>query len=178
MNDESRDDPAYRALAAVFRQRASRILEDVRSQGLRDPEIEVFFSRSNWRKNPERCIEDAESALRLQPISAAARRSALYNLASSHVDQGRYRQALPYLEELMQIERSEITMMLLALCRQQEGNLAEAVRLANSAILDSPDRADLHIHLASIYQKLGKPGDAENHLQMARLLRLRVPQLE
>ena len=53
---------------------------------------------------------------------------------------------------------------------------AQAVRLINEAILASPDRADLHVYLASIYQKMGKSNDAGRHLQQAQLLRLKVPQ--
>ncbi len=130
----------------------------------------------HWRKNPDRCVEHAESALQSPHISPATRKSILYNLASSHFDQGRYDRALPYLEELVQSERSEISLMLLAICHQKKGNLAEAVRRINEAILASPDRADLHSYLASIYRETGKAEDAEQHLQRAKLLRLKVPQ--
>jgi len=68
--------------------------------------------------------------------------------------------------------------MLLGICYQKHGNLPEAVRLINEAILASPDRADLHIYLASIYQEMGKSQDAESHLQFARLLQSKVPQPE
>jgi Flp pilus assembly protein TadD len=77
---------------------------------------------------------------------------------------------------LTTIERSEISLMLLGICRQNQGNLSEAVRLVNQAILAAPDRADLHIYLASICQKTGKSNEAQSHLQMARCLRLKVPQ--
>jgi tetratricopeptide (TPR) repeat protein len=176
LDDESIDDPSYRALSMVFADRGRQILEEVRLQGLRDPDIDAFFSRLNWRRNPYLCIADAESALKSKHISPSTRRSALYNLASSHFDQRRFGEAFPYLEELVKLERSEISLMLLAICRQSEGNLPEAVRLVNEAILDSPDRADLHAYLASIYQKMGKSNDAESHLLLARLLRLKVPQ--
>jgi len=178
LDDESRDDPSYRALSVVFQERGRRMLDEVRSQGLRDPDVENFFSRWNWRRNPALCIADAEAALASPNIAPTTRRSALYNLASSHFDQRHYSQAFPYLKELAKIERNEISLMLLAICHQQEGNLTETVRLVNLAILDAPDRADLHKYLASIYQKMGKSNDAESHLQMARLLKLRVPQPE
>jgi hypothetical protein len=176
LNDEVRDDPSYRALSMVFQNRGAQILEEVRSRGLRDPDVEAFFSRLNWRKNPERSISYAESALGSQHISPATRRSALYDLASSHFDQRRYGQAFPYLEELAKIERNEISLMLLGICHQKHGNLPEAVRLINEAILAAPDRADLHSYLASIYQEMGKSNDAESHLQLAKLLNLKVPQ--
>ncbi len=51
LNDETRDDPSYRTLSLVFANRGRQILEEVRSGGLRDPELEIFFSRLNWRKN-------------------------------------------------------------------------------------------------------------------------------
>lgn len=178
LDDETRDDPSYRALSKVFQDRARQILEDVRSQGVRDPEVEIFFSRWYWRKNPALCIEYAESALKLPHLAPATRSTALYNLASSHFDQRRYAQAFPYLEELVKRERSEISLMLLAICHQKQGRLPEAVRLVNEAIVASPDRADLHSYLASIYQEQGKPADAERHLQRAKLLSLKVPQPE
>jgi hypothetical protein len=176
LNDESRDDPSYRALAGVFENRAQQILEQVRSTGLRDPDVETFFSRLSWRRNPDLCMAYAESVLKAAHLSPAARRTAMYNLASSHFDQRKYDQALPYLEELVRLERSEISLMLLGICRQHAGDLPEAVRLINAAILDAPDRADLHVYLASIYQRMGKTSDAESHLQRAGLLLLKVPQ--
>jgi cytochrome c554/c'-like protein/tetratricopeptide repeat protein len=176
LDDESRDDPSYRTLAVVFQNRARDVLHEVRSQGLRDPEIEAFFSRLYWRKNPALCIEYAESALKLPHVSPATRSSVLYHLASSHFDQQRYAQAFPYLQELVKLERSEISLMLLGICHQKLGNLPEAVRLINEAILASPDRADLHLYLASIYQEMGKSSEAERHLQLGKLLQRKVPQ--
>lgn len=178
LDDETRDDPSYRALASVFSNRARQILEEVRSQGLRDPEVEMLFSRLNWRKNPAQCIEYAESALKLPEISPLARSSALYHLASSHFDQRRYAQALPHLEELVKIERSEISLMLLGICRQKNGNLPEAERLIKEAIVAAPDRADLHSYLAGIYEEMGKPQEAQIHLQQAKLLQSKIPQPE
>jgi hypothetical protein len=176
LNDETRYDRFHRELSKVFHNRARLLLEEVRSRGLRDPEIEEFFSRLYWRKNAELCIEHAESALQSQQISPAIRKSAVYNLATSHFDLGRYDRASPYLEELVKSERSEMSLMLLAICYEKKGDLPEAVRLIKEAILASPDRADLHIYLASIYRKIGKAEDAEHHLQRAKLLRLKVPQ--
>lgn len=176
LDDETRDDPSYRALSLVFRDRGREILEGVRALGLRDPDTETFFCRLNWRRNPALCIQFAQSALGLPQISPQTRQSALYHLASSHFDQQRYAQALPYLQELVQLERSEITLMLLGICHQKLGDLPEAVRLVNEAILASPDRADLHTYLASVYRDLGKPDEAERHVQRANLLQSKVPQ--
>jgi Tfp pilus assembly protein PilF len=67
-------------------------------------------------------------------------------------------------------------LMLLAICHEKKGNLPEAMRLIKEAILASPDRADLHLYLASIYRRMAKSEDAEHHLQRAKLLRLKVPQ--
>jgi hypothetical protein len=176
LNDEMRYDPSYRALSRVFHDRARRLLEEVRARGLRDPEVEDFFSRLHLRKDPELCIEHAELALQSPHISPATRKSALDNLATSHFDQRRYEQAFPYLQELVKSERSEISLMLLGICHLKKGNLSEAVRLVNEAISVAPDRADLHIYLASIYREMGRSKDAERHLRRAKLLRLKVPQ--
>lgn len=176
LNDEVRYDPGYRALSKVFHDRGRQLLEDVRSKGLRDAEVEDFFARTHWRKHPALCVEHAEAALRAGPASPSVRKSALYNLATSYFDQGRYDAALPYLEELVRCERNEITMMLLAICYQKKGNLPEAVRLVTEAIRVAPERADLHDYLATVYREMGKTPDAERHLQRAKLLRLKVPQ--
>ena len=66
LNDETRYDPFYRELAKDFKERGRLILEDVRARGLRDPDVEDFFSRLNWRVNPDLCIEHAELALKAQ----------------------------------------------------------------------------------------------------------------
>lgn len=178
LDDESRGDPAYRALSVVFEDRGRQLLEAVHSQGMRDPEVEDFFSRLNWRRNPDLCIAFAQSALHSEPLSPPVRTSAMYNLASSYFDRGQYAQAFPYLKELVTMERREITLMLLAICYEREGNLQEAARLINAAISDSPGRADLHIYLASVDRKMGQSKDAESHLHMAKLLKLKVPQPE
>ena len=176
LSDETRYDPSYRELSKDFRDRGRLILEKVRALGLRDPDVEDVFSRSHWRKDPDLCIEHAELTLQSAAISPAIRKSAMYNLATSHFDQGRYDRALPYLQELAKCERNEITLMLLAICQQKKGNLPEAVHLINQAILASPDRADLHTYLATIYRQMGKSKDAEFHMQRAKLLQLKVPQ--
>jgi Flp pilus assembly protein TadD len=178
LTDETRNDPYYRELSSVFHNRARQALEEIRSRGLRDPEIEAFFSRLHWRKNPDLCIEHAEAVLRSDLASRDARKAALYDLGSSHFDQRQYGRAFPYLQELAESERNEISWMLLAICHQKKGNLPEAERLIHKAILVSPDRADLHDYLASIYREMGQAKDADRHLQRAMLLRLKVPQPE
>lgn len=178
LNDDSRDDPSYRALSRVFQNRARQHLEEARSQGLQDADIEAFFSCWNRRRNPDLCIADAKSALESKQISPTTRHIALHNLASSYFDQRRYGEAFPYLEELVRIERSESSLLLLGMCHESAGNLPEAARLINAAILDSPARADLHIYLASIYRQMGLLDDAESHLELARLLKRTVPQPE
>jgi hypothetical protein len=176
LTDETRHDPFYQELSWVFHDRARRNLEEVRSRGLHDPEIEAFFSTLHWRKNPALCIEYSEAALRSQPLSRDARKVVLYNLGTSHFDRGEFDQALPHLEELAMSERSEISLMLLAICHQKKGHLPESVRLIEKAISLSPDRADLHDYLASIYRTMGKAREAGQHVQQAALLRQQVPQ--
>ena len=138
--------------------------------------METYFSRVNWRRNPDLCISYAESALKSKQISPTNRQTALYYLASSHFDERRYQQALPYLKKLVKMERSEISLMLLGICHRETGNRQEALRLIKEAILAAPHRADLHNYLASIYLRMGKPQDAERHLKRAELLSRNVPQ--
>ncbi len=176
LNDESRDDPSYRELSLVFVNRGRKLLDDVRSRGLYDADIEVIYSHSQWRRDPDACIALARKVLQSQPLSPENRHSALSDLASTYFDQRQIDVAFPYLEELVTIERSEISLMLLGICHQQRGDLAEAARLINQAILDSPDRADLHVYLARVYERVGNSRDAWIHTQRARLLRLKVPQ--
>lgn len=176
LDDESRDDPSYRGLATVFRNRARLSLELVRETGLREPEVEAFFSRLHWRKNSDRCISFAESALKLKTISPATRQAVLFNLATSYFDQRQFAEALPHLQELVSIQRDSISLMLLAICHQNNGDLLKAEQLILQAIRDSPERADLHTYLATIYQKLQKPEEAHKHLKWARLLEANVPQ--
>jgi hypothetical protein len=178
LDDETRDDPSYRALSKVFLNRAQQILQDLRSRGMDDPDVATFISTGNWRRKPDLCIAEAEAALKSKHISPAIRRTALYNLATSYFDQRQFDKALPYLEELVKIERSETTLMLMGICRERQNNFPEAVRLINAAILDSPDRADLHVYLARIYEKMGQSDDAEKHRDLAKLLKLKVRQPE
>jgi hypothetical protein len=174
LDDESRNDESYRELSKVFENRARQILTKVRAEGVRDPEVDAYFSRSYWRTDPERCMAYAKSALQAATISPTIRNESLFRLASSNFDQGRYDQALPYLQELVQNDRDEINLMLLAICHQKKGNLPEAVRLVHEAIAANPCRADLHMFLASVYHQMGI--DTREHLQRADLLNRRIPQ--
>lgn len=176
LDDESRDDPSYRLLSEVFAKRTRQILEKVRAGGVRDPAVEAYFSRIYWRTSPELCIAYAKSALKLPTITTTLRNEVLYRLASSNFDQGRFDRAMPYLGQLVQIERSEIPLMLLGICYQKKGNLPEAVRLINAAISANPDRADLHTFLASVYRQMGKQAEADKHQLRAELLARRIPQ--
>lgn len=176
LDDESRGDPSYRALGVVFAKRGRRLLEQVRALGLRDPVVDAYFSRIYWRKNPDRCIANALSALKSPQISPETRHHALFHLASSYFDRGQYDRALPYLRELVTIEREAISLMLLGICYEKRGDLREAAHRMNEAILADPARADLHDHLALVYRKMGRPDEAKKHLQRAKLLKRTVPQ--
>ncbi len=176
LDDEFRYDASYRALSDVFRNRARQVLTEVRAAGVKDPDVELFFSRAHWRTDPARCILHAESALQSPTIPPALRRAALFNLASSYFDQGRCDRAQPYLEELVQQERNEIPLMLLGICHQKQGDLEGAVRLVKEAIAADPTRADLHTFLASVCHQRGDQSEAEKHLQRAELLSRRIPQ--
>lgn len=175
LTDDAVKNPDH-ALAQVFRERARLMLEEVSAGGLKDPKIETLLSGTFWRKQPDRCIAHAEAALRSKHIAPTDRRDALFFLASSHFDAGRFDQALPRLQELTRIERSAVPLMLLAICHQKNGQLKEAASWIRKAITITPYRADLHVYLASVYRQMGKTKEAEFHQQRARLLSRTVPQ--
>lgn len=176
VNDDLRNDPSQARLAIVYQNRARAIYEKLRERGLRDPEIDAFFTRYHWRTNYELCIANAKSALKSKQISPSTRQSTLYKLATSYIDRQQYAKALPHLEELVKIERGEMSLMLLGICHEQQGNLPEAERYVKEAIRAAPARADLHEYLAKLYRKRGKPADAERELKRARLLSRILPQ--
>lgn len=176
LDDERRYDPYYPELSKVFAARSRAILEDVRARELRDAEVEEFFCRLFWRKNPQLCISHAEAALQDKEISPQTRSNVLFTLASTHFDLGHYETAKPLLEELVKMGRDEIALMLLGICYQKEGNLAETERLIKEAIRANPARADLHISLASLYRQMGDKTRSEQHLKQAELLSETIPQ--
>lgn len=177
-DDETRDDPSYRALADVFRRRAREILEQVRAAGVEDPALETALSRHHWRRNPRQCILHAEAALKSSAIAPSDRRDALFYLSSTLFDARRYKEATPHLQAWAKIERFEIPLMLLAICHQRQGRPRKALPLIRQAVLIAPFRADLHETLATAYRELQHPDEAKRHSERAKLLRRLVPQPE
>ncbi len=176
LDDELTDDTANAELAEVFRQRASRILGEVRTLGLTDPDVEVFFSNLHWRKNPSYCVAHAETARRCAAVPPAIQQSIFHNLATSYFDHRDYENAAPYLEQLVQLDRNEIALMLLGICYQNLGRNAEAVPMFERAVRAAPQRADLHDYLATVYQQMGQTEDAARERRLATLLARKVPQ--
>ena len=176
LDDNSTDDDANASQGEVFRNRATQILSNVRAQGVTDPDVETFFSTIHWRQNPSFCIAHATTALRSPSIRPSIRRMALNNLATSYFDQRNYQKALPYLEELVKVDRDEIALMLLGICYQNQGRSEEALSLFERAVQAAPQSADLRRYLGSVYQRMGRTDDATRQLKLAELLSRKVPQ--
>ena len=176
LDDDSTDDDDNAALGEVFRNRATQILSKVRAEGLTDPEVETFFSTIHWRQNPSFCIAHATTALRSKYIPPSIHPTILHNLATSYFDQRNHQKALPYLEELVKVDRNEIALMLLGICYQNLGRDEEALPLFERAVQVAPQSADLRGYLGSVYQRMGRTEDAAKQLKLADLLSRRVPQ--
>jgi predicted CXXCH cytochrome family protein len=164
--------------AAAFQQRGLKLLEEVRSRGLVDPEVDATLSRLYWRVNPDRAIACAESVLKQPHAAPESRATALFTLATSLLDRQKYAAALPLLEELVTLKLASEDWYWLSVCRQKLGDADGAIAAAQRAAEIAPQFHQLQEHLARLYADQGETAAAKAARQRAAQLKrssLRLP---
>jgi tetratricopeptide (TPR) repeat protein len=75
---------------------------------------------------------------------------------------GRFPEASSYLERATTIRPSDLTARkLLASLRLQTGNVTKAVEMLEALAADAPDLVEVHVQLATAYNRLGRKDDAQ-----------------
>jgi len=74
----------------------------------------------------------------------------------------RYDEASAYLERATSIRPGDLTARkLLAALRLQTGRVEEAAAMFEAIVKDAPDMVDVHVQLATAYNRLKRTADAE-----------------
>lgn len=158
--------------AEFYRERARRILDDVRQQGLNDPAVDAALARLywHWRVDPFRTIELAKSVLSADHSSPNDYATALFTLGATYFQQGNPERAIPLLEKLVQVRRYADAWNVLSICKERTKDLSGALEAARQAAVINPDRYEFQRRLAELYSKANKPDLSDWHQQRARQL--------
>ena len=156
--------------AAVWSDRARKLLEELRADGMIDPEVDAALARLCWRVDAARTEELARSVLQGEQATPESRVTALFTLATTLTDDGRDAEASGYLEELVRLRLYSEDWYLLSVCRLRGGDPAGALEAALWAAELSPRFPQLQEHLAELYVLSGQgPEAAEARRRAARL---------
>lgn len=157
--------------AGAWQTVARDLLEDVRARGLIDPEVDAALARLFWRVDPAKTRALAESILTHADATPESRVTALFTLATTRLDQRDASGALPLLEELVTRRLSSEDWYLLSTSRRALGDIAGAVAAAERAAELAPQFPQLHDHLASLYEQVQQPAEAQRARLRADALR-------
>lgn len=165
------DLPEHFRHADVYRAEARRILDDVRRRGLKDPAVDAALARLYWRINEKRTSELAADVLAEETANPEDRATALFTLATTHFQRGNVAQAVPLLEELVQLRRYADAWHALSLCHEELGDVPASIAASAQAARISPIRPDFQQRLAYLYEESHRPELARHHRQRFRLLK-------
>ncbi|MBM3970402.1 MAG: hypothetical protein FJ302_11140 [Planctomycetes bacterium] len=161
-NRESQPD-----LADQYRQRALDLLTNARTTGLRDPMLDAALARLHFELEIPGTQSLAESTLSQKGLDGQDRSNALFLLADSHFQAGRWKEAVATLQQLTRLRRHHVDWLLLAECEQRMEH-PEAVQLALlTATRINPRLWRVHQALAERFAKAGEQQQADWHKRRA-----------
>ena len=155
------------ALADQYRHRALDLLTNVRSTGLQDPALDAALARLHFDSETPGAQSLAESALSLEGLHGQDRCNALFLLADSHFQEGRWLEAVATLQQLTRLRRHHVDWLLLAECEKQLGHLDAMQEALLSATRINPRLWKIHQALAESFAKAGDQQQADWHKRRA-----------
>lgn len=160
--------------AEGFYQQAYSILYRVRNEGIRDGELLSALARIGWERKFSETLSLAKQAVAADNGLAKARANVLYVLGDIQLGQGDAAAAEKTFERLVKLRRKESDWLMLALCRQKNGDKPGAIRALLTAAAITPDDSGIQRALADAYRAAGDQKAALKHEALAdRLDRLR-----
>jgi hypothetical protein len=164
---DHRGEPAANAFVAP----AKQLLIETASDQLLDPAIRVALGElagiEGDLPQAEQWLKDAMSEPTLFPTERIAAQRALVEIA---MRQGRFAEALAWLEALTEQRRDPADWVLLAICHQRLGRVAEAISAFERVIEIDPAPIEPYQALSELYRKQGnKDREAWCRSQLTRL---------
>lgn len=165
------------ALAESYRNRAVRLLEEVRRQGVRDQGVDAALARFYYaRGRLEKTIEHARTALDHKPLLPGPRMDALGALADAYYDRQDIGRTMPIYQQLVKQRRVADDWVVLSMCHARKGDRRAALRAAEQAVEIAPHRIELIELLANSYRQNGDHKRANETMQRARRIAESRPQ--
>jgi hypothetical protein len=150
-----------------YRRQALDLLTEVRSAGLRDPQLDLNLAYLKTDRGPPE-IESFTEGRRVSPeLTGSARCNALSLLAQTLVRQKRPEEAASPLRELTRLRRQEDDWVLLAFCEKALGRDGPAIEALETASRINPRAWRVHQELADHYRRQGDAQRAAWHEQRA-----------
>jgi predicted CXXCH cytochrome family protein len=155
----------------AFRSRARDLLEEVERANLRDPSTASGLARIYFDDGDARSSEElAKRALESRDLRADARADALLTLVNCHIRDKRYDDAINALQKVTRLRRYSGDWRLLGMCYLEQGRPNDALIALKEALAIRPWRPDVHLGLATVYERLGDAGHAREHYEKAQWL--------
>jgi predicted CXXCH cytochrome family protein len=154
----------------AYRQRARRLLDNVRSRGLPDGEVAAALALLYRDQAPEAALGLAREALAADKLAPKSRISCLCLTADVGMQSNRLDVARPALEQLTAERRQWEDWLLLGRCRLLAGDLAGALHAFEQAAAIAPFRPDVRNAIAQVHERLGDNMAAQQQRSLAARL--------
>jgi predicted CXXCH cytochrome family protein len=149
-----------RVLSAAYRERARRLLENVRARGAGKREVAAALVRLYRESNPDAALQLAREALNSGRLAMKSRINCLFFLGELGVGRGLPSLAGPALEQLTRIRLLSEDWRLLGLCREEVADLRGAQAALQRAAELAPLRPQIRAELAEVYERIGLREDS------------------
>jgi hypothetical protein len=156
--------------AAVYRERARRLLEAVHAQGGGHREVAAALVRLYRNTDADAALRFAHEALRSGGLAAKSEINCLFFIGEWGLQRGQPRAAQQALEQLTEMRLLSEDWLLLGLCRQQTADLPGAQAALERASKLGPFRFEIHSALAEVYHRLGQQDAAQRERKIAEIL--------
>lgn len=165
------DAPGQGPIAAAYRQQALSLLERFERDHPGDSEVESSLSRLFWGQDATATIRYAELARQRDHRSPEADATLNFTLGSTLHAEGRFAEAIPWLEQTVKLRPTADVWYMLSDCYSQTGKLDTALDAARHAAQLTPDRPRYVEQIANLLHRTRR--DSETASVKARLETLR-----
>lgn len=154
-----------------YQRRATRLLADVRNQGLVDAELAAALSRLYLAASASDAgLRLARESLASEDLNPKTRVNSLFSLAVSGLNTDQWSSAQSALDELTRLRRLSADWDLRGVCRLRTGDAKGSLADFERAAALNPFSPSIRLHLAEVYEQLGDAIAAERERSAAASL--------